>query len=144
MPSIRTAASLLTVASLMTFALAASPAPAEEKPNPIAAQVKAALKDPDRPFTLVVHLQVKKEAAKKFEAAVARAAKPTRKEKGCLAYDLNRDPKMPARYLLYERWQNLEALETHLKSRHITTLLMEIGDLLAGPPKADVLLPAGD
>src|SRR5262245_39834258 len=129
--SVRRAAALLAA----TAALALSaPAPAQEKPNPIAAQVKAAVKDPAKPFTMLVHLKTREGAGKKFEAAFAKAIKPTRKEKGCLAYDLNHDPKTPTRYLLYERWENLASLEAHLKSAHITALLKELGDLLEGPP----------
>jgi quinol monooxygenase YgiN len=117
---------------------------AGEKANPIVAQVKAGLKDPTRPFTLIVRLQTKEDVGAKFEAAFAKAVAPTRKEKGCLAYQLNRDGKKPANYLLYERWQNLAALEAHLKAPHITALLGEIGDLLDGPPELHVLVPAGE
>jgi quinol monooxygenase YgiN len=139
----RTAPALLAAAAL-TFALAAPGNGGQEKPNPIAAQVKASVKDPTKPFTMLVHLKAKEGAGEKFEAAFAKALKPTRKEKGCLAYDLNRDPKTPGQYLLYERWQTLADLEAHLKAAHITTLLMELGDLLAGPPELRILLPAGD
>jgi quinol monooxygenase YgiN len=134
----------LLLAALAALPLAAARAPGQEKANPIAAQVKASLKDPARPFTMIVRLQAKEGAADKFEAAFARAIAPTRKEKGCLAYDLNRDAKSPTQYLLYERWENLASLEAHLKSAHITTLLMELGDLLAGAPEVTVLLPAGN
>jgi quinol monooxygenase YgiN len=132
-------------AGLLVLALALSAISADEKPHPIIAQVKATVKDPDKPFTLVVSLQTKDGAQEKFEAAVARATKLTRREKGCLAYELNRDPKTPGEYVLYERWENLTTLEAHLKSRHITKLLAELGDLLlAGPPKVRILVPAGD
>jgi quinol monooxygenase YgiN len=106
--------------------------------------VKASLKDSTRPFTLLVHLQLKEGSGAKFEAAFAPAIKATRKEKGCLAYDLSRDTKTPTRYLIYERWRDLPALEAHLKSEHITALLREIGELLAAPPEARILLPAGE
>jgi quinol monooxygenase YgiN len=112
--------------------------------HPIVAQVKAAVSDLAKPFTLIVRLTIKDGAAEKFQAAFAKAAKATRQEKGNRAYDLNRDAKTPTRYLLYERWQNLAALQTHLKSAHITTLFAELGDLLAMPPEATVFVPAGD
>jgi quinol monooxygenase YgiN len=117
--------------------------PGQEKEHPIAAQVKAALKDPGRPFTLVVHLKIKEGAAEKFEAAFAKAAQPTRQEKGNRAYDLNRDAQAPTKYLLYERWQDLSALDEHLKTPYITKLLSEVQELQDGPPEVSVLLPAG-
>jgi quinol monooxygenase YgiN len=145
MSAFRTAARLLAVTALVgMFALAAPRTPAGEKPHPIVAQVKASVKDSTRPFTLIVRLRAREDAGKKIEAAFARARWLTRKEKGCLAYDLNRDTKAPTHYLVYERWQNLESLEAHLKSRHTTALLKELGDQVAGPPEARILLPAGE
>jgi len=117
---------------------------ADDKPHPIAVQVKAALKDPSKPFTMVVQLNVKAGQQERFEAAFAPAIKATRKEKGCLAYDLNRDTKSPTAYMVYERWQNITALEAHLKTAHIVKLLETVGDMLEGPPEARALLPAGE
>jgi quinol monooxygenase YgiN len=145
MPCYRVVAPALAVlAVLIGSARMSSRAPAQEKENPITAQVKAAVKDPAGPFTLIVRLRAKEGAAAKFEAAFAKAIKATRQEKGNRAYDLNRDPKAPTQYLVYERWQSVAALETHLKSAPIITLLAELGDLLASPPEASVLVPAGD
>ena len=121
-----------------------SSAPGQEKPNPIVAKVKAAVKDPTKPFTMLVHLQVKEGTGAKVEAAFAKAIQRTRREKGCAAYDLNRDPQMPSRYLLYERWHSVADLEAHLRAGHIATLLVELGDLLAAPPDVQVFVPAGD
>jgi quinol monooxygenase YgiN len=127
----------------MTVLLAGN-APAQDKPHPIAVMVKGTLKDPDAPFTLLVRFQAKEGAGEKLEAAFAKAAKATRQEKGCLVYQLNRDVKMPTHYVIYERWQNLAALEAHLKSPHITTLLTEINEIRATPPEAQVLVPVAD
>ena len=117
---------------------------AQDQTNAIAAQVKASVKDPTKPFTLLVTLQVKEGDSDRFEAAFAKVVAPTHREKGCLAYELNRDPKTPTSYLLYERWQSLAALETHLRSEHITTLLGQIGEMVAAPPELRVLVPVGD
>ena len=99
--------------------------------NPILTTVKATVKDPSKPFTMVVTVQVKEGAGEKFEAAFAKAIKGTREEKGCIAYDLNRDSKTAGRYMVYERWRNVSALADHLKTPHITALLGELGDLAA-------------
>jgi quinol monooxygenase YgiN len=133
------AAAVLAVAALSVSAVAA-----QEKPHPIAAQVKASLSDPARPFAMVVTLKAKEGAGAKVEAAFTKAVKATRREKGCLAYDLNRDAKAPLHYLLYERWRSLADLEAHLKSQHIAVLLAELEPLLAAAPEVRVLLPAGE
>ena len=140
----RPAAAVLGVVLLAMAGVLGGHIAAQEKANPIAAQVKASLKDPAKPFTMLVLLTLKEGNDEKFEAAFAKALKATRREKGCLAYDLNRDTKAPLRYVVYERWQNLAALEAHLKTEHITTLLAAIGEMLAGPPEVHVLRPAAE
>src|SRR5437660_8687126 len=95
-------------------------------PSPTAARVKAALSDPTKPFVLLVQMTAKEGAGEKIEAAFAKASGPTHREKGCLAYDLSRDPQSPSHYVLYERWQNLEALESHLQTPYTTAALHEV------------------
>ena len=116
----------------------------EDKENPIIASVKSRLKNTDKPFTLIVRIKVKEGAGKQFEAAFAKAIPATRKEKGNLAYELNRDTQDPSRYLVYERWKDLAALEAHLNTSHIKALLEELSKVADGPPESQVLLPAGE
>ena len=138
-------ASVVVVTALVVLSsLTASRAADEEQENPIVAQVQASVRDPAKPFTLIVTLQAKEGAGEQLEAAFADAIKQTRKEKGCLVYELNRDTKAPEKYLLYERWQSVANLKAHLKSRHIATLLKELADLLASPPEVRILVPAGE
>ena len=116
----------------------------DDKENPVLASVRSRLKNPDKPFTLIVHIQVKEGSGEQFEAAFAKAITGTRKEKGNLVYDLNRDTEKPSRYLVYERWKSLAALEAHLNSPHIKALLAELPKLTEGAPESRVMLPAGE
>jgi hypothetical protein len=77
------------------MALSVSPpaVSAGEKENPIVATVRKHLTDIDKPFTLVVVVRVKEGTGEKFEKDFAKALTATRKEKGCISYDLNRDLK---------------------------------------------------
>ena len=133
--------------SFFTLAVLASglaiPAAAQDR-HPIATRVQADLKDPAKPFALVIAIKVKADAADKFEAAFARARTETHKEKGCLAYDLNRDAKEAGRYLVYERWKTLADLEAHLASEHIKALFAEVGALFDGDPELKVMVPAAE
>ena len=132
------------VTTLVLVALLAVPAVGQEKPNPLVAQVRDAVKDPTKPFTLLIRFEARAGAGPAIEAAFAKAIPPTRKEKGCLAYDLNRDGTNPNRYLVYERWENVAALEAHQGAAHIAALRKAIGDLRTAPPAAEVLLPVGE
>jgi quinol monooxygenase YgiN len=130
----------LVAVLLLVPALAGS----EEKENPILTFVKSRVKDPKKPFTLTVRLKVKEGSGEKFETTFAKALTATRKEKGCINYDLNRDTDNTGRYLVYERWKNLEALGAHLNSDHIKALLAALPELLEGEPEPGVLIPAGE
>jgi quinol monooxygenase YgiN len=118
-----------------------APAPAQEKANPIEAEVKANLKDPAKPFVMFIRVKVKDGTAAKFEAAFAKARPATRKEKGNKAYSLNRSAKTPSEYIVYERWENFAALQAHMKTPHLAALLAEVGAMFDGPPEVKVFIP---
>ena len=130
-----------TTPLLIVALLLAAPAFAQDKENPIEKEVKASLKDPAKPFVMYVHLKIKDGNAAKFEEAFAKARKATRKEKGNKAYSLTRATKSANEYIVYERWDNLAALQAHLKAPHITTLLADVGDMLDGAPAVKVFIP---
>src|SRR5262249_56723830 len=117
---------------------------ADDKDDPIIAFVKPKLKDASKPFTLMVGVKVKEGTGEKFEAAFAKALQATRKEKGCLTYDLNRDTEDPTRYQVYERWKSLADLEAHLKTDHIKALVAVLPDVTAGRLELRVLLPTSE
>ena len=126
---------------LVVVFLLVAPAPAQDKENPIEAEVKANLKNLSKSFTMLVRIKIKDGTAAKFEAAFAKARTATRKEKGNKAYSLNRSTKIPSEYVLYERWENFAALQAHMKAPHISALLAEISDMLDGAPEVKVFIP---
>ena len=126
---------------LIVALLLAASAPAQEKANPIEAEVKANLKDPTKPFVMFVRIKIKDGNAAKFEAAFAKARTATRKEKGNKAYSLNRSTKAPSEYVVYERWEHVAALQSHMKTPHIAALLAEVGDMFDGSPEVKVFIP---
>jgi autoinducer 2-degrading protein len=112
--------------------------------HPVVAQVKEKLKDHNKPFTLGIRAKVKEGMGEKLEAAFAPARKLTLKEKGCLAYDLNKSADDETVYIVYERWANLAALEAHIKTPHTEKLLGTIHEYLDGPPEIRVFLVVGE
>jgi quinol monooxygenase YgiN len=112
--------------------------------DPILAAVKAKVKDPTKPFTMLVMAKVKPGMQDKFEAAFAEAIKETRKEKGNTRYDLNRAADEEGLYALYERWDSVAALEAHMKAMHTQKLLEAIGPMLEGAPQVNVGIPVGE
>ncbi|MGD9566852.1 MAG: putative quinol monooxygenase [Sedimentibacter sp.] len=64
------------------------------------------------------------EAIKLYEELVSE----TRKENGCIAYNLFRDKKDPSILTMIEEWQSQEALDLHMKTKHFTTIVPQVGE----------------
>ena len=60
---------------------------------------------------------------------------PTRKEEGCVQYDLHVSNDEPGRFIFYENWTSEEALDKHSASAHIQAFRAISGDLLAQPTR---------
>jgi quinol monooxygenase YgiN len=120
----------LLVACLALVVTSTAPAQDEKK-----ADFPARIKAMKGPFTLIVHFEVKKGE----EAKVIEAAKPciaaTRKEKGCVSYDLHQDAEEPTKFTFVERWKGPEALLEHLEAEHTKALLSVVQKVSAGAPK---------
>lgn len=60
---------------------------------------------------------------------------PTRKEAGCLNYDLHILPENPGKFLFHENWTTKAALDVHLQTPHIQALLPRVGELCVAQPE---------
>lgn len=56
----------------------------------------------------------------------------TRKEKGCIAYNLFQDTNNECILSMIEEWESKEYLDVHSKSEHFTRLVPQIGKLGEG------------
>ena len=63
---------------------------------------------------------------------------PTRKETGCLNYDLHISPEDPAKFLFHENWTTKGALDAHLQSAHIKALLPRVDELCVAFPEIKI------
>ena len=81
----------------------------------------------------ILKAQPGKEAVVKQELLALIA--PTRKEAGCINYDLHQDEENPARFIFHENWASKEQLDAHLARPHLQALMAKAGELLAEPPQ---------
>lgn len=96
------------------------------------------------PFTLIVHLQVKKGEEKGFIEAAKPCIAATRKEAGCVAYELHQDKSDPTKFVFFEKWKNGEALVKHLNEEHTKKLVGGLGAVLEGSPKFSLYTAAAE
>ena len=84
---------------------------------------------------LVVIATVKAKAGKEKELAEVLKGflAPTRKESGCIQYDLHIEKNERTAFAFYERWVDDTALDAHLKTPHITSGFAAMASLVEGP-----------
>lgn len=87
------------------------------------------------PVTVVAYHRARpgKEAA--LRQALLALCGPTRREEGCINYDLHVSVDDPALLVFHENWTSKALLDAHLKSSHISAFIRRMDELLAEPPK---------
>jgi quinol monooxygenase YgiN len=73
---------------------------------------------PKEAVTLIVQLRPRDGQEMLLEAELRALVGPTRKEDGCLTYDLHRSVEGPAAFLLHEIWATREAHSKHTNTPH--------------------------
>jgi quinol monooxygenase YgiN len=73
---------------------------------------------PKDAVTLIVLLRAREGQETILEAELRGMVAPTRKEEGCLRYDLHRSVDTPGALLLHEVWESREAHTGHTHSPH--------------------------
>jgi len=68
---------------------------------------------------LIATLKIKPGSLPAIEQAVAPCIEATRKEKGCISYDLFQSTTDPETLTFVERWENQAAVDAHFKEPHL-------------------------
>lgn len=59
---------------------------------------------------------------------------PSRKEPGCLSYELFQDDENPVEFITVEQWSDSSAVEAHMATPHVGAAIAKAGSLLASAP----------
>ena len=89
-------------------------------------------------ITVVATFQARAGKEAELRAALLGLLAPTRREAGCLNYDLHVSPEDPAKLLFHENWTTKEALDAHMKSPHVAALLPRADELCAAFPEIKI------
>jgi len=91
----------------------------KKKPaHPRKSQKAPKAKLPNDAVTLIVQLRPREGQETLLEAELRALVGPTRKEDGCLTYDLHRSAEGPSAFLLDEVWASREAHSRHCNTSH--------------------------
>jgi quinol monooxygenase YgiN len=95
-------------------------------------RLSSAVKLPKNAVTLVVILRAKEGQEGLLEAELRALIAPTRREEGCLTYDLHRALDTPGAFLLHEVWATPDHHRLHPKTPHFLRWDARKDALLAG------------
>jgi len=81
---------------------------------------------PSGAVIILAQLKAKEGQQKAVREALVEMVAPTRREQGCLCYNLHVSEKDPAQFMFYEQWASGEALKTHGQSEHMKRMQEKI------------------
>ncbi|WP_018694285.1 putative quinol monooxygenase [Algicola sagamiensis] len=70
-------------------------------------------------LTIVAQITAKPHKAELVKTELEKLLEITRKEEGCLQYELHQDNTNPAFFLFFEQWTNRALWQKHMASAHI-------------------------
>ena len=83
---------------------------------------------------VVAHIHARKETQEELRKVLEGLVTPTRKESGCVRYQLFRNNLDPQDFTFIEEWKSDAALEAHLRSEHFHSAQAAFPRLVDGTP----------
>ena len=81
-------------------------------------------------LTVVAKVVAKADSVKDVKTELLKLIEPTRKEDGCIEYNLQQDNEDPAVFIFYETWESFACLEKHMNSDHFKRYVNAVGSLI--------------
>jgi quinol monooxygenase YgiN len=86
-------------------------------------------------LTVVATLQARPGKEAELRAVLTGLVAPTRKEDGCINYDLHVATDNPAKFFFHENWTSRAHLDAHLQTPHLQALVARLDELCVAPPE---------
>lgn len=75
------------------------------------------------PLTIIANIHAAPGRTDLVRAELQKLIEPTRREVGCVQYDLHRDNADPAHFLFYETWESRDLWQAHMAAPHLAAYL---------------------
>lgn len=82
-------------------------------------------------LTIVARIEAKADKVELVKNALLKLIEPTRKEEGCLQYDLHQDNENPDVFVFYENWESRSLWQTHMNNDHLKAYMEETDGAVA-------------
>lgn len=83
---------------------------------------------------IIARISAKADAAAQMRQILIDLVAPSRREPGCLSYELFEDDENPLDFITIEQWTDSSAVEAHMASAHVGEAIAQAGNLLAQAP----------
>ena len=84
---------------------------------------------------VMASIVVRPEHAGAARALLADLAGKSRREPGCIAYELYQRPDQPHVFRTVEQWQAAADVDAHMKTAHVAAAIAAAGPMFAAPPE---------
>jgi quinol monooxygenase YgiN len=91
-----------------------------------------------KPITVIATFQARPGKESELRTVLLGLLAPTRKETGCLNYDLHQAPDDAARFLFHENWTSKAELDAHLQTPHLKALVSRVDELCTAFPEIKI------
>ncbi|HVF56675.1 MAG TPA: putative quinol monooxygenase [Pyrinomonadaceae bacterium] len=88
---------------------------------------------PEKRVTVLARARSKPGAEERLKAELLSLVEPSRRDHGCINYDLHQSADDPALFMFHENWESRAALEAHLDTPHLEAFDERTKELLAEP-----------
>jgi quinol monooxygenase YgiN len=86
-------------------------------------------------LTVLAHVKAKAGKESEVRRELLSLVAPSRRDPGCLNYDLHQAVDNPAQFLFHENWTSKAHLDQHLQKPDLQATLSRVGQLVAEPPQ---------
>ena len=83
----------------------------------------------EKTLNVVAIVETSADKVEELKAVCLGLIEPTRKENGCISYDLYQDITNPGKFTFIEHWKSKEHLDVHLKTPHLVAAGASFGKL---------------
>jgi quinol monooxygenase YgiN len=90
---------------------------------------------PDASLRVIARVRAKTEHVAQVRKILSTLVEPTRRESGCLSYELLQNGSDPTDFVFVEKWASAAAEQAHFATPHVSVALQQVVGLLAAEPE---------
>lgn len=85
--------------------------------------------------TVIAQIKAKPGTEAQVRRELVSLVAPSRKDAGCVNYDLHQAKDNPALFMFHENWASEAHLDAHLAKPELQAVLARVGEMAAEPPR---------